>query len=198
MLGLRAGAFMLDLLQGTLGRTRKATIGAEPGNEAARYLSSASAPVRARAPRPLELRIAIAKRPNTACAHFPWAARRIGSSTMAPRGIWLVGLALSAGCADVESTMRPALIPDPVQFSAEEPGSTCRCLQRVEVSSRSGDSSSEETLRLYALRRAANYVLLEAFSVFEETGDDLVRVRARLYRCPQAARRGVPQNGYGQ
>jgi hypothetical protein len=98
-------------------------------------------------------------------------------------------MALCAGCADLESTRLPAASPDPVQFSARRPGSTCCTLETVEVRSRPGDRTSAETLRWYALRRAANYVVLEAFSVLDETGGELVRVRARLYRCPEVASR---------
>jgi hypothetical protein len=107
---------------------------------------------------------------------------------MALRETWLVGLALSSGCADLESTRLPTMSPEPVQLSAHVPGSTCCALESVEVSSRRGDSSSEETLRLHALRRSANYVVLESFSVIDEGGEELVRVRARLYRCPQVPR----------
>ena len=107
---------------------------------------------------------------------------------MARGGRWWLGLALSCGCAGVEPAQLPTAIAETVVLSAQAPGSACCALEQVEVRSRRADGPSADALRLYAWRRAANYVVLDTFSILDDTSEDLVLVRARLYRCPALVR----------
>jgi hypothetical protein len=107
---------------------------------------------------------------------------------MALGGRLILGLALACGCAGVERARLPAEISDGVVLAAQEPGPACCALERVEVRSRRAEAPAADALRLYAWRRSANYVVLDAFAVLDETSDDQVLMRARLYRCPALVR----------
>jgi hypothetical protein len=100
----------------------------------------------------------------------------------------LYTLALMCGCAEVEATRLPTEVADTVQLSAHEPGPACGALEQVEVRSRRHDAPSADALRLYAWQRDANYVVLDSFSILDDDNEDVVLVRARLYRCPPLVR----------
>jgi hypothetical protein len=101
---------------------------------------------------------------------------------------WLVALGLVCGCAETEVERLPTAIADTVQLSARAPGAECGALEQVEVRSRRHDSPSADALRLYAWQRDANYVVLDSFSILDDSNEDMVLVRARLYRCPALVR----------
>jgi hypothetical protein len=91
-------------------------------------------------------------------------------------------------CAEGEVSRLPAPIVDTVEVSAHPPGPDCWPLETVEVRSGKHDGSSVEALRLYAWRRAVNYVVLDTFSILDDSDENLVLMRARLYRCPALVR----------
>jgi hypothetical protein len=102
------------------------------------------------------------------------------------------------GCAEAELERTPTAIADAVEISSRAPGAACAPLETLEVHSGKHDSPTTEVLRQYAWQRAANYVVLDTFSVYDEKDADVVLVRARLYRCPPltpyGARTFIPES----
>jgi hypothetical protein len=98
----------------------------------------------------------------------------------------LLAIALaSTACVEDEPVRASANLADTVQIADREPGGACRPVVAVEVRSGPNDLPSADTLRAYAHERGANYVVLDTFSVYDES-DTQVLTRARLFRCPLA------------
>jgi hypothetical protein len=91
----------------------------------------------------------------------------------------------AGGCAEDEldrvSVQRPA---DTVVLASRDPGPGCCALDAIEVRSGRDDEPSSDTLRYYAARRGANYVVIDTFTVYDESTDTPVLTRARLFSCP--------------
>jgi hypothetical protein len=102
-----------------------------------------------------------------------------------------IALAAAAiGCAEDELERAPGHVGDEVQVANRDPGPACRALAAVEVRSGRDDEPSENALRDYAAERGANYVVIDTFSVYDETEDSQVLTRARLFSCPRLAQLG--------
>ena len=91
--------------------------------------------------------------------------------------------AAAAGCAEDELDRAPRPAADAVQLANREPGAGCCGLGAVEVRSGRDDEPSSEALREYAAARGANYVVVDTFTVYDDSEDTPVLTRARLFRC---------------
>jgi hypothetical protein len=89
-------------------------------------------------------------------------------------------------CAEDEAERASTNFAADVQLTNREPGSACRHIAAVEVRAGRDDLPSAETLRAYAQDRGANYVVIDAFRVCDESEDATVLTQARLFRCPLA------------
>jgi hypothetical protein len=92
------------------------------------------------------------------------------------------------GCAEADVARVPDSVAEDIAISEHDPGPACCPLETVEVRSGKHEGPSLEALRLYAWRRAVNYVVLDTFSILDDGEEGTVLLRARLYRCPQLAR----------
>jgi hypothetical protein len=97
----------------------------------------------------------------------------------------LLALALLGGCAH-EEDVAPTRPPMRVEFSTFDPGAACRTLDAVEVRAGQRDPTTHELLNEYAIRRGANYVVLDSFGAFDDSEDIIAVTRARLLSCPLA------------
>ncbi|MCU1283215.1 MAG: hypothetical protein JWM53_6761 [bacterium] len=91
---------------------------------------------------------------------------------------------LASGCFDDELERVPTHLDDAVQLGNRDPGPACCGLEAVEVCSGNKERATLEALRAYAVQRAANYIVVDAFSVYEIPGQESVHTQARLFRCP--------------
>jgi hypothetical protein len=106
---------------------------------------------------------------------------------------WLCTMALLAGgCAESEAELRSSRAVDAVQLGSREPGAGCRTVETVEVSSHSRDTPSSAALAAYAASLGANYVTVATFNVYDESDEDVVLTRARLFSCPLSQLAAVP------
>lgn len=96
---------------------------------------------------------------------------------------WLfVTVSALGGCAEEAPLRRPVrVLPPPVEISDREPEGACCLVGAIEA--QSGDETTDETLRAYALSRGANYVVRDTFSVWREEDTPTVVVRARMFAC---------------
>ena len=87
------------------------------------------------------------------------------------RALFMVfALALVAGCAEV-------------QLARLEPPPGCRPLEALEVRSAEDEPPSQDALRAYAGERHSDYVVVDSFPIYDESGARGLLTRARLFRC---------------
>jgi len=90
-----------------------------------------------------------------------------------PRALSMIfALAFLGGCAEV-------------QLATREPGPSCRPLEAVEVRSAENEPPSSDALRAYAGERHSDYVVVDSFPIYDESGERSLLTRARLYRCAE-------------